>query len=637
MPYAVRPFGPVAIMSSGGFALFANGTGTASFDHFCVKQFPDPALSLAPVLPRLGSSSVSYNAVIPAKTTAVVKTGTDGVNWTTATSGQPLPGFNSQPAPTIDVFTANTSANYTNTNKSGGSAATATYDTANKRITLAGGSGGLYLYTAISATGIDVICDMDRSDAGGLVWRMVDSSNYYELGCYDDSASGGFTNQLRLYKVLAGTRSLLGSASIIAWPRSTVGASPYKRIRVTMLGSVITVYFDGAVMQTYTDGSPLAAGKCGFRNDGGTSRYYQLRIQQQGDYVSGTPAGDVVTADFVYTQVTLTTTDPSVTPQLLDLTTSARSPQIATGALIPQLHDPTKPFALGYDKEMTSLATLSGDTWYHVGYDNALTFAERFAAPAPFCLYSSDFLYRPATQGAATGGVQPTSSADTYRNQEIVTNTVGITGTIPEEKVADGIATSWSMQYPLYSAPKIMVAGVAKTVGLQGIDVGKDFYWQVNSVSIGQDSGAAKIPSGYIISFSYVGQFPDQVIRNNLAEQAARAAIEGGTGIVVSIDDGQGMLSSNAIVYADGLLARNSNNDTVELVATTSRPDAYKLTVGMVVPVFVPELNLNNRQLLIMKLTRSGYQRADGTVQYEYTIDATDGSNLQNWAAAIGL
>jgi hypothetical protein len=624
-------------IASGGFTLFANGTGTVSFaSDFRATQYPDPALSLAPVLDRLGSSSISWNSVTPTGTTAGMKTSTDGINFTTATNGSAIPGLTGQSDPIIDIFDGDGTATYTNTCKSGGSVATVTQDTANKRLMLTGGSSAVYLNSSVVDDDIDLICDMDESDAGGLVWRYQDASNYYELGCYDDSSTSGFTSQLRLYKVLAGTRSLLGSASAVTWHRSTEGFSPYKRTRVTMLGSVITVYFDGQVMQTYTDASPLGAGKVGLRNDGGTSRYYQLRVQQQGDYVSGTPAGDVVTGKFIYLEQDLATTDPSVGPQVLDTTISARSPNIATGALITQLHDPTKPFATKYSDEMVSLAQASGDYWWDADQETGETlFAQRQAIPAPFCLYSTDFLNKPATQSAGgTSGVQPTNSADTYRNQQIITNTISLVTVTGEEKIANGTDTSWNLAYPLYSAPTITVGGVVKTVGQKGIDTGKDLYWQPGNNTISQDSGAAKIPSGYVFSFSYVGQYADQVIENNLAEQAARQAVEGGTGIVVDIVDGLGMLSSNAVTYAQGLLARNGNNDTVSLIATTTRPG---LAQGMVVPVFLPEFGLNNRQLLIMRLTASGYQKADGTTFYEYTIMATDGPNLSNWAAALGF
>lgn len=627
MGYVVRALGgTIAILNNGGNGLYANGTGTASFDHYRATDYPDPALNLAPVLPRLGNTTIQWDESIPTGASRTVKTSLDGVNWTDVTSGngQAIPGITGQPDPTIDYFNVDSSANYTNTAKSGGSAATATYDTANSRITLSGGSGGLYLYTSISDNDIDIIADMDRSDAGGLVWRFVDTNNYYELGAYDDSSSGGFTNQLRLYKVVAGTRSLIGSASAISWPRSTAGTSPYKRIRVTMLGTTITVYFDGTSVQTATDAT-FASGKMGLRNDGGTSRYYQLRLQAVGDYVSGAPSGDAVTSQYVYTQVTLSTTDPTVNPQIQDITTTANSPSVANGATIPQLHDTSKPFAEFYNAEMDSLVQSSGDYYWTVA-SNALTFAGRHAVPSPWILHSSDLLFTP--------NVKPTFSADLYRNRQKITNciqTVTITG---EKKIADGIATSWQMAYALYSAPTITVQGVNKTVGEQGVDTGKDFYWQPQSASISQDAGAATIPAGYVLSFSYVGQYFVTVTRDNLTEQAARKAIEGGTGIVEAKEDGKQMLVSAAQTYADGLLARFSNNDTVEIQATTRRSGLQK---GQQLPAFLPEHNINNAQLLITRAVATGEQLADGTILYQWQVTATNGPNLSRWSSALSL
>lgn len=616
----------IGSLLNGGVALWANGTGTASFDHFRATQYPDPALSLAPVLPRLGNTTVRWDETIPTNGSRTVKTSLDGMNWTDVSSqnGGTIPGLNGQPDPTIDYFNTNTSANYTNTAKSGGSTATVTYDTADSRVTLSGGSGGLYLYTAISDNDVDLIADMDESDAGGLVWRFVDTNNYYELGAYDDSSSGGFTNQLRLYKVVSGTRSLIGSASTIAWPRSTPGTSPYKRLRVTMLGTTITVYFDGTVMQTATDAT-FASGKMGLRNDGGTSRYYQLRLQPIGDYVSGSPTGDIVTGDFVYTQVTLSTTDPAVNPQIQDLATTANSPSVANGAVISQLHDPTKPFAAFYNNELDSLVQSSGDCYWALN-SNALTFAKRQAVPAPWILHSSDLLFTPR--------VKPTFSADLYRNRQTITNCLGTVAVTGEQKIADGTATSWQMAYPLYSAPTITVNGVSKTIGTQGVDTGKDFYWQAASNSISQDTSATAIPQGDIISVTYVGQFTTNVTRDNLPEQAARQAVEGGTGIVEAIEDGKQMLVSAAQTYADGLLARFSNNNTVEIQVTTRRSGLQK---GQALPTFLPEHGINNAQLLVTKIVTIGEQLADGTILYQWQVTATNGPNLNRWATALGL
>ena len=625
---------------NGGFGLGGNGTGTVSFDHARFTLYPDPALSLAPVTPQTNTSEVFWSENIPSNTSRTMYTSLDGINWTDVTSqnGGSIPGIVSQGAIQTDLWTANTSSNYTSTSKTGGSVATVTYDTTNSRINLAGGSGALYLLSAVSSNKIDVLCDQDRSDAGGLVWCRVDNSNYYEVGIYDDSSSGGFTNQVRLYKVLANTRSLLGSAAI-SFPRSTTGTSPYHRTRVTMnAAGLINVYFDNITAAiTYTDSSPLGAGLAGLRNDGGTSRYYQLRIQALGDVVTGTPAGDIVSGTFVYTKQSLSTTDPTATPQILDLTTAVRSPSVDSGVIIPQLHDPSVPFANMMNKDLDTITQASGDYHWYVDFNSYLTFNVRGAKISPWCLHSTDLLFAP--------GVTPASSADLYCNRVKITN-VTFTVSVPnEQKIADGSATSWQMAYPLYSAPTITINSVVQSVGIQGVDSGKSYYWQSGSTSISQDANATKLVSGTILNFSYVGTYLGTVTRDNLTEQAARASVEKNSGIVEVVVDGSTLFgsgtkltSSQAQTWGDGYLARFGNNNAVLLTCTTSsdrlgsRPAPVK---GMLMPVFIPEHSLNNRQLLVTKVVTTATQKSDGNALYYYAIEATDGPNTQTWISAL--
>jgi hypothetical protein len=513
-----------------------------------------PALSLTPV-GYVASSNCMWNANVPTNTTVTVATSQDASSWTTvgnSGAGAALGYWTNQPSATQDLFTSNTSANYTNTNKSGGSTATVTYDTANSRITLSGGSGGLYLNNSISTSDIELLCDMDESDAGGLCWREVDTSDYYELGVYDASSSSGFTNQLRLYKVASGTRSLLGSASSITFTRGT-----FHRIKVKMTGGLINVYWDGSCVQSYLDTSPLAAGACGLRNDGGTSRYYQLWIQPLGTNLSG---------QVLYTRVTMTTSDPSQMPQLFTLVACVRGPSIATGATIAQLHPITTPFAAYYSSEMDTITQASGDYFWYVDKWRELRFRPRLARPGAFPIqsvqdpagnYSGYLLYTPT--------VTLTASADLLRNQQVITDVTGLVTPPTEVKTADGSTTSWTLGYPVYSAPTILVNGQAATVGVQGIDNNKTFYWQPGSATISYDGSLPKLPSGTIIDITYVGESTVNVILNSSSAQTTQAALELNSGIIAEIESAltygsssgnttKGMTTAQVCSHVTGLL-----------------------------------------------------------------------------------
>jgi hypothetical protein len=585
-----------------------------------------PALSLTPV-GYITSSNCMWNANTPTGTSVVVASSQDGVTWTNVGNngaGASLPYWSNQPSATQDLFNSNTLSNYTNTSKSGGSSASVTYDTTNSRITLAGGSGGLYLNNSINCADVDLLCDMDESDAGGLCWHVVDTSDYYELGVYDASSSGGFTNQLRLYKVSGGTRALLGSASSVTFTRGT-----FHRIRVKMKSGLINVYWDGTCVQSYLDTSPLGAGQVGLRNDGGTSRYYQLWCQPLGTNLSG---------QVLYTKVTMSTSDPQYMPQLFTLVCCARGPSIATGATIYQLHPPTLPFAAYYSAEMDTLVQVSGDYYWYVDKWRQLHFRPRLARPGAFPVQSvadpansSGFLlYQPT--------VTVTNSADPLRNQQVVTNVIGLVTPPTEVKVADGSTTSWALGYPVHSAPTILVNGQPATVGIQGIDNNKQFYWQPGSPSISYDSSLPKLPSGTVIDITYVGESTINVIVPNNTAITAQAAIEGNSGIIAEIEDANslntttaatfGMTQAQAQAFANGLLARYGNNDPVELIGTTMYSG---LVPGTVIPLFLPEMGQWNAQLPIVKLTTTAYQGTNGML-YLYSIDATNGANLTSWA-----
>lgn len=801
-----------------------------------------PVLPLTPV-GYVASSNVMWNANTPTSTSLAVQTTQDLSSFHTVGSngaGEALPYWSNQPSATQDLFNSNTSSNYTNTSKFGGSAATPAYDTANSRITLAGGSGGLYLNNAISCADVDLFVDIDESDSGGMAWRKVDASNFYSVSVADASSSIGTPNTLTLYRTgysggigsdaplayyrlgeASGTSAAdssghgytgtyansgvtygqagaisggdtntavlfngstgkmtmpvavsqieTGSFSFEAWikvasypggstsllanynsPSSNVGAgfgmnssgqinwtvcdaggsfiaitsspvstgifhhiigtydganskfyldgvlvgsaattfganttdaiqvgsSPYgdyatctmdevaiygtalslsrvqahcnaattppstqlgsvaiaftrgtfHRIRGSMQGGLINVYWDGTCKMSYLDTSPLAGGACGLYNNGGTSRYYQLWVQPLGTNLSG---------QALYTKTTMTTSDPSVMPQLFTLVCCIRGPSIGTGATISALHPVNKPFAAYYSSEVDSIVQASGDYYSYVDKWRQFRFGARLARPGAFPVqsvavdapnnYSGYLLYRPQ--------VTALSSADLFRNNQIVTNVSSLISPPTEVKVADGSTTSWQMGYPLYSAPTILINGNSATIGLQGVDSGKQFYWQVNSASISYDSSLPKLPAGTVITFTYTGQSPVNVVLNNTSSQTTQAALELNSGIVAEIESAlnsttQGMTTSQATTFGNGLLTRYGNNAPIELMGTTLYPG---LVPGTVIAAFVPELNAWNAQLPVVSLTTTVVQGANGQI-WLYSVDATNGPNLNNWS-----
>lgn len=448
---------------------------------------------------------------------------------------------------------------------------------------------------------VDLIIDSDQADQSGIVWREQDASNFYELDLFDSSSSAGSTNVLKLFKVIANVKTQLGSSTAITFKRGT----PY-RARVTMIGNAITVYFDGNSVLSTTDSSITSAGKVGLINVTGSAHFYNFRVQPQGQSLSGVNS---------YTRVTLTSTDPTATPALTDLVMAALHPNINLGALIP-----TASYLYTYiSANMDDLAKKSNTYWK---IDNSLNmiFALYQANPAPWVLTDKDIM---------VNGLYLKNSGDLYRNRQIITGVIA-TGTDSETKVGDGTTRSWTLGGILVEAPTIYLNNQLQTVGIKGVDTGKQFYWTPNSAAIDQDSSGTILQNTDQLSFpDYVYQFSTSVVVDNTGQfpnttsQAQFAAISGGTGIVEDVVDvsSQSLNISAATFMANDLLQRYGVIGN-ELQFNTMRTG---LAIGQAIPVFNPETSLNDALMLITEID----------VTQKTTIDASSGNPTQIYFSQI--
>lgn len=623
-------------LASGGFALFANGTGTATFDHLRVTQYPDPALSLAPIVPRTGTTLIAWNANVPTNTTLGMDISLDGVNWTDVTSqnGGSLPSIYSQPDPTIDGFTSNTSANYTSTFRTGGAAGTWTPDTANSRLVATGGTNAIYVSTLISRAEVDFFADLDRADAGGIVWRYVDQNNFYYLLIADTLASTGTKNTVTLYKVASNVQTQLATAAIsyTVGPTTVVFTrGTYHRFRVSMLSGVITVYVDGVQLATYTDGSPLGAGLMGFFNNGGTtgSRYYQLWIQPQGDNVTGNPAGDTTTGQFVYTRQRLSTSDPSVTPQVLDITTMAAAPTIGAGVSIPSVTYNASLISKNFD----DLAKQSNYSWY-IDQNKILNFRSRMANAAPWILQSTPYGLVQTNDLEVDSNLELDVENDLYRNRQIILG-ANDTATFVETKIGDGNARSWTLGYQVAAQPAITLNGVtvpSTSIGLKG-NIGFRYYYALGDPVITQDAGQTVLQATDQLTVTYIGQFGITVTIDDLTEQTSRASIEGGTGIVEDVQDvtDQGLNKAAAITLANQLLNRYAIAGRTLIFDTTRNG----LQVGQILTIFLVEHGIWDGQFFITQVEVSLMKGVADTQIWIYKVTASELPKQASWAKLL--
>jgi hypothetical protein len=439
-----------------------------------------------------GSTIVFWNAITPTNTTVVVATSLDGSSYTNVSNGGSISGLGQQPSPTIDSFNLLTSSNYVNTFRSGGSLASWVWDTLNSRLTVTGGSHGLLIYNGIaSSANVSVYADLDRSDSGGLVLHYANSGSSMYYCVIGDNLASSNPNTVYIYKYDFGGPYTYGNTSI-SFTRGT-----YHRFVFQYLNDYLIVSMDGVEIINVLDSStPITSGQSGIYNNTGISRFYNLRIQ---------PSGDNLTNKKVYTRITLTSTDPTVTPQVSDFTTLVTNPNIGAGSLIP-----TADYRNTYRSDNISDLAKQSNYYWNIKPDGSFIFTDRKTVPAPWLLTGND---------ALVSGLEVEDSADLYRNRQIIT---GVLDTIAlnETKLGDGTATSWTLKYNVVSMDAMMLNGQSVAFGVKGIDTGKDFYYEVGSNSIASDTDGTLLIVTDELYVSYVGQFETTAVRNNTGQFA---------------------------------------------------------------------------------------------------------------------
>lgn len=215
-----------------------------------------------------------------------------------------------------------------------------------------------------------------------------------------------------------------------------------------------------------------------------------------------------------------------------------------------------------------------------------------------------------------------------YRNVQYVRAGLDLTTARTESFVGDGTRKVFTLGYPVGAVPSaVTVDAAAQTVGILGVETGKDWYWNSNSTEIVQDDGASALTAGQTLAVTYQGQFPIVVSARNDIEIAARAAIEGGSGEYANVDHDPTINSSTiALTKAQALLARyGSIEDVVEWETTDAG-----LRAGQLV-----QMSFTKHALAGEYLIESVSARAKGDVACTlvYTVRALSGDGVGGWVA----
>lgn len=243
------------------------------------------------------------------------------------------------------------------------------------------------------------------------------------------------------------------------------------------------------------------------------------------------------------------------------------------------------------------LAELVGFYW-NIDHDKVLTFAPRDQRSAPFAI-SEAADTDPITGDARSNfrGMRVRRSRDQYRNRQFVRAGIDVTDPRTEYFKGDGAAKTYTVAFPMQTEPTVTVGGVAKTVGIKGLDQpgSHDWYWNKGLHELVQDDGAVALTSAETLAITYRGSFPIVIASSSQAEVDARAAIEGGTGVYEDVVDDTSIDSTEQAHDKANALLRRYGQIPESVEFETDQPG---LQAGQLLPVWSPRHGLDGLYLI---------------------------------------
>jgi len=266
------------------------------------------------------------------------------------------------------------------------------------------------------------------------------------------------------------------------------------------------------------------------------------------------------------------------------------------------------------------LAEFVGFTW-GVTTDKVAFFRARDAVTAPFSITDASGNFRT---------IQAVSDKDEYRNRQYVRAGKDLTDARTESFIGDGTVRSWVTAFPIGVAPTIEVNSVTKTVGIQGLDTGKDFYWNKGSNVFSQDASGTLLTASDTIDITYQGLFPILVLVENIPSQGTRADVEGTSGIYTRVAQDASVNDRDiAIAKASSLLARYGEFQTIVTITTDTiiEGDTLDVRAGHLLTVDKPKLGLDASECLIDRVEWN--LRSDG--EFDVRLDVLTGTQTKSW------
>jgi hypothetical protein len=212
-----------------------------------------------------------------------------------------------------------------------------------------------------------------------------------------------------------------------------------------------------------------------------------------------------------------------------------------------------------------------------------------------------------------------------YRNRQYVQGN-DVTDPQTETQVGDGDTRAWLMSYPLDQVPTVTVNGTPATVGIRGLETGRDFYWSRGENTISQDTGDPVLTGSDTLAVTYRGQFRILVMTEAPDAITATQEIEdGGSGIVEQLAAPDASITTRAAALEAGNAALLQFANIGRVVAFTT--ERIGLVAGQWAVIHLTPHGLDGVEMLLTSVELADVD--DGLVWH---VTATEGPDRASWA-----
>lgn len=264
---------------------------------------------------------------------------------------------------------------------------------------------------------------------------------------------------------------------------------------------------------------------------------------------------------------------------------------------------------------LNRLAEAFGFAWY-IDYDKVLYFVSRETNLAPFGLTTT-------SQNYLANTMRITRTREQYRNRQYVRAGQETTSVRTELFKGRGQDKTFNVAFPVAIKPTVKVNGTAQTVGIAGLDTGRQWYWNKGATEISQDDAGTPLTSSDTLTVEYQGFFPVIVVASDEEQIIDRAVREGGSGVYESLTEEPNIdTGDEALARADALLRRFGEIPVIVEFDT----DTPGLREGQLLEINVPRHRLDGKFFIE---TVSVRERGDLNVRY--AVKALSGERVGGW------